>query len=58
MNNIYLYKAPEGNKVQSFFISIFDGTGSMCSEYEIAVNTYFETFNCLGNRKLEFQMSE
>ena len=56
MNTVF--RTPGSNVVESYLVAIFDGTGSMSSEYDIAVNTYFETFNCLGNRKLEVQMSE
>ncbi|CAD8203017.1 unnamed protein product [Paramecium pentaurelia] len=42
--------------VQSYLMSIFDGTGSMCCEYDIAVNAYNEVFYTI-NRREEFQMA-
>ncbi|CAD8104065.1 unnamed protein product [Paramecium primaurelia] len=42
--------------VQSYLMTIFDGTGSMSCEYDTAVNAYNEVFKN-NNRREEFQMA-
>lgn len=56
--SFYIYRAPEATKVQSFPITLFDGTGSMFKEYPRAVNAYKIVFNDLGKKKLEYQWAK
>ncbi|CAD8104067.1 unnamed protein product [Paramecium primaurelia] len=49
--------AGEIPKVQSYLMTIFSGTESMISEYEIAANAYNEVFKNI-NRREEFQMAD
>ncbi|CAD8204124.1 unnamed protein product [Paramecium octaurelia] len=54
-----LYIAPTVDNipiVESYLITIFDGTGSMSGEYEIAVNAYNEVFQTISRRE-EYQMA-
>ncbi|CAK66632.1 unnamed protein product (macronuclear) [Paramecium tetraurelia] len=56
--SFYIYRAPEAQKVQSFPITLLDGTGSMHKEYPRAINAYKTVFNELGKKKLEYQWAK
>ncbi|CAD8084375.1 unnamed protein product [Paramecium sonneborni] len=53
--SIRVYQAPQSQSINSFLITLLDGTGSMCMEYEQVVKAYTEVFSYLGNEKLEYQ---
>ncbi|CAD8111773.1 unnamed protein product [Paramecium primaurelia] len=55
---IEVYMAKQGKAVQSYLITLVDGTGSMGNEYEPAIKAHQDVFSDLGNKKMDYQWEQ
>ncbi|CAK63812.1 unnamed protein product (macronuclear) [Paramecium tetraurelia] len=55
---IEVYMAKQGKAVQSYLITLVDGTGSMNHEYETIIKAHQATFSDLGNQKMDYQWEQ
>ncbi|CAD8083117.1 unnamed protein product [Paramecium primaurelia] len=53
--SLKVYQAPPSQIINSYLVTLIDGTGSMSGEYEQAVKAYQNVFSYLGDQKLEYQ---
>ncbi|CAD8194827.1 unnamed protein product [Paramecium octaurelia] len=53
--SLQVYQAPQSQSINSYLVTLIDGTGSMSGEYEQAVKAYQQVFSYLGDQKLEYQ---